>query len=339
MSKILVIGDIHLKSSLGYADYVSDRRILEKENILNFIAEQSKDCGKVVFMGDLFNSRSNPPEIIREMVEFIEKFNNKEVFFLGGNHEKISEGKSALDFLREIKGHHWHIVTERLTSINDYDFLPYLIKPELGTKDYPQAVDNLLKTMDGGRILFTHFAISGTYTSSGAMTDLFNEIVLPEKELTKRYKLIIGGHIHQPLHRENLIVTGSIFTNEVGEVDKYVWKINEEDLKVERIQLPGRGIYKRENPTAEDLEKAYPGNSIIKVILTEKKWDIEELKEKLKKFDAYLIVENYPNKREKTIVANEDVLNMSIEKLLKLYAEAKGISNEKLQRAFEVVRR
>lgn len=335
---ILCIGDIHFKSALSYADYCSDHRINEEKEVLDFIVKQSSNCEKIVFIGDIFNSRTNPPEIIKKAVEFIERFNNKEIFILGGNHEKISEGKSALDFLREIKGHHWHLITERLTSVNDYDFLPYLIKPELGTKDFTQGVDNLLKTMDGGKILFTHFAISGTYTSSGAMTNLFNEVVLPEKELTKRYKLIVGGHIHQPLHRENLIVTGSIFTNEVGETDKYVWKIDEETLKVERIMLPGRGIYKVENPTAETLEKAYPENSIIKVILTEKKWDIEELKEKLKKYDAYLIVENYPSERKQVVHSDEDVLNMDIKDLLALYAKAKNVPEEKLKRAWEIVK-
>ncbi len=333
------IGDIHLKSALGYSDYVADRRILEKKEILDFIVNAFKDCDKIFFTGDLFNSRSNPPEIIREMVEFIERFEGKEIFIIGGNHEKISSGKSSLDFLREVKGKRWHIITEKMTTIGDVDFLPYLIKPELEAKTSKEATDNVMKQIKGNKILFTHFAISGTDTSSGAMTDLFDEVVLPEKELAKKYKLIVGGHIHKALHRENLIITGSIFTNEVGEIDKYIWKIDEKTLKVERIQLPGRSIYKVENPTAEDLEKVYPKNSIIKVILTEKKWDIKDLKEKLKIFDAYLIVENYPNERKQTIKTNEDVLNLSIEKLLELYATAKNVPKEKLLRAWEIVRK
>ena len=36
-SKILVIGDLHLKENLSYSEYVADQRIPEKKEILNFI--------------------------------------------------------------------------------------------------------------------------------------------------------------------------------------------------------------------------------------------------------------------------------------------------------------
>lgn len=339
MSKIGVIGDLHFKSSLGYADYCKDHRINEEKEILDFIVESFNDCEKIIFMGDIFNNRTNPPEIIRKAVEFIERFHGKEIIILKGNHESVSAGKSVLDFLKEIKGTKIKVITERLTSINDYDFLPYLTLPELGTKDYKEAVDNLLKTMDGGKILFTHFAISGTYTSSGAMTDLFGELILPFDELKKRYSLVVGGHIHQPQIADKLIITGSIFCNEIGEHEKFIWKINEDDLSVEQIRLPGRGVYKVTDDTDLDFElnKISPHN-IVKVILTKRGTNIEALKEQLKNFDGWLIIENYPSDRKQTVHSDEDVLNMDIKDLLALYAKAKNVPEEKLKRAWEIVK-
>ena len=51
-------------------------------------------------------------------------------------------------------------------------------------------------------------------------------------------------------------------------------------MKVQKIKLPGRGIYKLEDPSLEEVE-AIGKNNIVKVIITDKKIDIDELKEKL----------------------------------------------------------
>ena len=338
INKILVIGDIHLSSNLKYADYVNDRRVAERKEILDFIVDNAKDCSKVVFLGDLFHNRLNSSELIREMVEFLERFDKQELFILAGNHDKISVDKTTLDFLSEIKNHNWHVITNGLTTIGDYDFLPYMIAPELGTKDYKEASKKIVKDLKGNKILFCHHAISGTETSSGAVTDLFDEVVLDRSALEKKYDLIIAGHIHQ--HRklsEKTIVTGSIFCNEVGEHEKFIFKIDEEILVVEQIKLPGRGIYKLQDPKEEDFDKI-PNNSIVKVILTDRNINIENIKKWLERFDGYLILEQYPNIRRKLGYENEDVLNMSVENLLKLYSKAKKVPLDKLKTGWDIIK-
>ena len=72
--KILLIGDTHWKDNLSYADYISDGRVAEKKEILDFIIESSKDCDHIVFLGDFFNSKNNSSEVNRQAVEFLEKF-------------------------------------------------------------------------------------------------------------------------------------------------------------------------------------------------------------------------------------------------------------------------
>ncbi len=349
---ILVIGDIHLRQDLGYADYIKDRRVSEKKEILDFIVKSSEDCEKIVFMGDLLNGRNNNSEVNKELVEFLERFDGKELFIISGNHERTSGGKTALDFLKEIKGKHWHIMTEGYTTIDNFTFVPYFTKQELGTKDSKEATKEILEWLpkEGGDILFCHYALSETQTVSGCMTNLFDEVVLPRKELEKKYKIIVGGHIHAPYtDNKQVIVAGSIFRNEIGEHEKFIWKIDEnlltteqngeKVLQAEQIRLPGRGIYKVTDEADIGLElNKIPPHSIVKVILTKKGYNLEALKEKLKTFDAYIVLENYPSERKKILQTTEDVLDMDIEKLLNVYAKEKKISVEKLIKAWNLIK-
>jgi len=338
-NKIAVVGDLHLSTSLKYADYVDDRRVAERKEILDFIVEQSKDCERVVLLGDLFHNRNNSSELIREMVEFLERFEGKELFILGGNHDKISTHKNTTDFLGEIKNHNWHIITDKITTIDEFDFIPYMIAPELGTKDYKEATKRIVASLKGNRILFAHYAISGTETSSGATTDLFDEIVLPKNKLEEKYELIFGGHVHsQQKLSKKTIISGSIFCSEINEHEKFIWKINEKTLAVEQIKLPGRGIFNQQDPLLETEFDGIPDNSIVKIILTDRKINIENVKKWVERFDGHSIIEQYLNIRKKIEYGNEDVLNMSVENLLKLYSKARKVSLDKLKVGWDIIK-
>jgi hypothetical protein len=335
-----VIGDLHFKDSLGYADYIKDRRLSEKKETLDFIVESLKDCDHIVFMGDQLNGRNNSSEVIREFVAFLERFGKKDLYLLRGNHETSANGKSALDFLKELNKVNWHICTTKLSPwpLGEYvvDFLPYSTKAELGVKENSEATSKIMRGLKGADILFHHHAMSDTQAGT-ISTNIFDEPVLPRKKLAEKYGLVVGGHIHTPTHDDNVIVTGSIFCNEVGEMDKYIWKIGKK-LKVEQIRLPGRAIFKFENPTIDYVKKAVLANphNIVKVIITDKNIKINELKEELSKYDAYLIVEQYP--RERTKVHIEGALDFNIENLLEIYAKEKEVDLEKLMKGLELVR-
>ena len=338
-----IISDLHFKPNLSYSDYIENGRKEEEKEILNFIVKSFKDCKKIVFMGDLLNGRNNSAEVIKKLVNFIEKFEKKEVYIISGNHEKSADGRTSLDFLKEIKNQYfdcpkWNIITNKIEVFDDLVFCPNLSKPELKAKNNKDGKKRIMKMLPEGKILFHHYAMSGSKTGTGALADMFDEIVLDKEVLRKKYNLVVGGHIHSPQVDGNVIVTGSIFTNEVGEIDKYIWKISEDTLKVEQIRLPGRGIIKIEDPKEKDLEKI-PPNSIVKVILTDPKLKnkIGELKEKLKKFDAYIFLEHYPSERKK-VHFEEGMLEFDILQLLKLYAIEKKIPLEKLIKSFELIK-
>ena len=83
--KIGVVGDMHMREKLGYADYFEDKRTKEKEGVLDYIVDKFKECSAIVFLGDQLNSRNNTSEVIKEFVSFVERFANKEVYILAGN--------------------------------------------------------------------------------------------------------------------------------------------------------------------------------------------------------------------------------------------------------------
>ncbi len=339
---IAVIPDLHMQEYLGYSDFIEGSRQEEEKEILDFIVESFKDVNKIVFMGDCFQTRNPSSGVIKKFVNFIERFKNKKLFIIAGNHDILSGGeKSSLDFLKEVKDKDWVVITNKITKLDNNIFSPYFTRSMLEVETNEDGTKKLMEILDGGNILFTHQTISDSLTTSGQSTNLFNEIVLPRKELQKKFKLIIAGHIHHPSEKiDKTIITGSVFNNEVNETQKYIWTINEDTLKVEKIKLPGRGIYGLTDPTDEDLNKI-PKKSILKVTITKEisTIKINELKEKLKEFDAFVLLSQIPHQRKKLIIdGNSSLLEFSVEQLLSVYAKEKSINLSKLSHGFELIK-
>lgn len=332
-----ILGDLHATDSLSYADYISDRRVGEKKEILDFIIKSFEDCQHIVFLGDIFNSKNNNSETNRWVIEFFERFGKKQLYLISGNHDKQGDGSTAIDFIKEIQKNNWHVYTKLEDIIIEnrkISFLPYMLNSELEVETHEEATESIMKKLPGGDILFAHHAISGT-TFNGIKTELLKEVVLPKEVLEKKYKLTIAGHIHTPQQVDNVLLTGSVFTNEVNEIEKFIWKIKD-DLSIEKIKLPCREIHKIEDPTDEQLEKIKK-DSIVKIIVTKKETKIKELKKKLEKFAAFLLIENYPDERAKMHV-NEGAMDFSIENLLKMYAKAKDVDYTKLLKGLEIIK-
>lgn len=345
--KIGVIGDMHEREQLGYADHIADRRIPEKQEILDFIVKSFEDCQIIIFMGDQLHSRNSSPHTTKGFINFIERFKGKELYFILGNHEKYGDGRSALDYLKEVKEKNWTIVSKDVHLIQKENkvltFCPYFNKSELGIKENKEATEEILKRIGKGDILFLHHAIMDTPISETCTTNDLPEPVLPRKELEKNFKLSVAGHIHAKSHKKNVLIAGSIFNNEVEELQKYIHIVDLKDLKVEEIKLPGRRIYKIENPTKEDIEKV-PEDSIVKAVITKRLSTaaIEELKGLLSarvgKKGTYVFLEQVPRKRKKLHYAsNEGLLEFDVVKLLEVYAKEKELSLVQLQRGFDLL--
>jgi len=339
-SKILVIGDAHFKDNLSYSEYVADQRIPEKREILDFIVESAKDCGYVIFMGDNMNSKNNSAESIREFTQFVERFNDKQVYIILGNHEKRGNGKSALDFMMEINKPNWHVMSTPVDTAIEGEvvsFLPYMSRTELGLNTDEEATQQVMRLLKGGSFLFAHHTISDTLANAyGVSTNEFtHDIILPKREVEKRYKLVVAGHIHEPQLNGKTIITGSVFTHDAGEKKRFIWKLGVKDQSIEKIKLPCREIWKVQDPTKEELEKI-DSSSIVKCVITSKEVNIEEIRKELKRFDAHLLLEQIPNTRTK-VHFDEGALDLTIPSLLKVYAEQKKIDINKLMEGFSLI--
>jgi DNA repair exonuclease SbcCD nuclease subunit len=356
---ILCVGDLHLKTQLGYADCVKDGRKKEREEVLNFIVKQAKDCDKVVFLGDNFDGKNNPSEVIREFTAFLERFKKKEIFILAGNHETKGDGSTAIDYLKEINNPHWHIITRDIYVKDNLFFLPWIPKTEMGLKDneegrtwiLSQIYDSLAKNPVPNPILFAHYAISGTESLHGT-TDLFDEVVLPREYLQDKFKMIVAGHIHNPSVVKNSLITGSVFREVVGEAEKYIYTIND-NMEVDRTALPGRNILPVIYPQNEThpekingdivsilgLLESFSPNIIVKFTLKYKlePETYEKLVKMLKMFDGYVLVEQYQQERKKTITSIDTIDTTSIEDLISLYSKEKGADLEKLKYALNLL--
>lgn len=333
---ILVIGDAHFKDSLSYSEYVQDKRIPEKKEILDFIVESAKDCHSVVFMGDNLNSKNNSSETIRSFTEFVERFNDKQVYILLGNHEKKGNGQSALDFMKEIKKDNWNIMSTP-TKIGEFTFLPYMSKVELGVSSDAEASQIVVdKYLTGGSILFAHHVISDTFGNQYGMSsnEFTKEIIIPKQIAESRYNRVIAGHIHHPQEHGKTIITGSVFTDQVGEKEKFIWKVSSDGSEYKKIKLPCREIVK--HVWNGDVPMV-PLNSIVKCIVDDKKYNVEEIKASLTRFDAYVLLEQYPNERKK-IHFDSGMIDFSIESLLEIYAKEKKLDVNALMEGYSMIK-
>lgn len=78
-------------------------------------------------------------------------------------------------------------------------------------------------------------------------------------------------------------------------------------------------------------------SSIVKVVITDKKRDLDKLRVLLSSFDAFLLIEKYPNHRTKTHF-EEGALDLNIENLLKIYSEGKKVDLSSLIKGWELIK-
>lgn len=341
--RTLVVGDLHFRSTMGYSDYVKDGRVKEKREVLDFIVDSANDCEGVILLGDCFNNRNNPSEVIREFVAFIERFKSKQVYIIAGNHCKSGDGKTALDFLKEINKPNWHIITNTIEKIGDFVFLPYFYKGEVKAANSNDLKNYIMKKLPEGKFLFCHHAISDM-SMGHLMTNDLSEVVLPKEKLReKNYSKVFAGHIHSHSVSEDFFVTfmGSVFTNETGESRKVICKLTDNELGTEchYLDLPCRPIVTLENPSVEAVWSE-DKDSIIKVVFNNRELisSVAGIKEALEANKLnFKIIEQY---REQRVKKEEDlnIIDLSIEKLLKIYSTQKKVDYKALIEGFDIIK-
>ena len=328
--KILIIGDQHHRSELPYSSLIEDGRVSEWKYAKEFMYEQSVGCDAVVLLGDNLNSRNNSSSVLNDFVEFLKGFNGVPIHCISGNHER-SGNTTAIDFLGKLNIPNISIYTEPTNAtIGDLkvSFLPYMTPGSLGVSTLEEATNKVVDSVNDGYALFHHHIMEGTKLAGADLSEM-NEIVLPTAKLEKKFDLIIGGHIHKSdFLTDKSLITGSVITQEIGEHEKFIFMLDTRVGTPQAIKLPLRGIYKviwEELPVNHKI----PSNSIVKIYVQSRDTDIERVKQFSKLFDASMIIEQYPNDREKVNI-EETSIDTNIESLICVYAKAKNIDEKDL---------
>lgn len=353
MNKICLVGDMHWREKLTYSDYVIDARRGEWDAVIDKVVEVSKDCDSIILMGDVFDRKHNPSPVVRRFVEFLKHLGDKDVHIISGNHCVFGD-ETALDFLQKVDMPNWHVytpkggITTAIVNGKSFVFVPYMTNYSLGVESHEDGVTEIMRRIDaivGDKqfdAVFLHHAISGSKTVAGGLTDLFGEIVLSREELEKRFKLVVGGHIHEPqLVSPRTIVTGSLFTSEIGEKKKSLWTVDLDTQVVNEVPLPVRPIIKIDLSTPDEIKSlgSVSSYSIVKCVVHSKEVEIDAVREELKRFDAYILVEDYPSERQKVRIDDGAMEDLSVENLLKVYAKQNNIEELDLMKAFDIVRK
>lgn len=342
--KILCVGDPHFRLEYPYGSSVKDGRRAEWDSVLKFIHEKALAHDAVVLLGDNLNLRHNHSSVNATFVEFLKGFKEgQDIYILIGNHERYAD-KTALDFLEKFGHKNWHVVKDiqnlRIGEVRA-TFVPYMTPGLLGVQTNEQALAIALSKMEMGDVSFFHHGISGAKTTSGQVMDHFNEIIFPSEVLEAMYDASFAGHVHEPMVLKNtpekkVVMTGSLFSSDVGEHKKYLWSYDTRKREMTQIENTHvRGIYKVEVDHTWNI-KTIPNNSIVKCYLRNRDVNRDALSEMLSHFDAYTIIEQYPDEREKIEIA-EGSLDLSIDNLLKLFADSKKIDYNELKEAYELL--
>jgi DNA repair exonuclease SbcCD nuclease subunit len=303
------------------------------------IHETAEACDAVVLLGDNFNQRHNHSSVIKEFVEFLNGFGDKEINILVGNHERFGTA-TALDFLKEMKKPNW-IVHNKPSYIEiagvDAVMVPYMTPALMGVETREEAINEICSLFPIGDfdLLFAHHAITGSKLRE-LPVEMLNEIVLPGDIVSKNFNHTFAGHIHEPQNMGNIQMTGNIFTQEMGEHEKFIYTYDTLSHSVEEVKLPVRGIYKiiwEELKNTDDI----PKDSIVKCYVTNRDTDLEVVRAMMTTFDASIIIEQYPSERAK-IHFEDGGLDLSVESLLRLYSEAKGLPYEEIKDGYELIK-
>lgn len=343
--KVLIVGDAHFRHQLPYSTALPDGRASEWEGVKTFLKELSQDCGEIVLMGDNLNSKHNHSSVNSEFVQFLHGFGNKRIHMLVGNHERYGHS-SALDFIKETARENW-LVYDVISHVEiggkDVLMLPFLTAGVLGAKDLVEAQQKLtatLKGVGGMDYLFHHHVSEGTIWSQTADTEDLHE-VLVAKEVFPQFKKVIGGHIHKRAWvTDNVLVTGNLFTNEVGEHDKAVFILDTETNEITEHKVPCRGIFKVEVREAAEIPEDIPDASIVKVTVVDPALQgagVTAIRELCERFDAYVLVEQYPRKRKRIQISEAGALDFSLDNLIKVYAEARKVPHTELKMGLELL--
>ena len=213
---LLVIGDTHLSDR--YPGYLDAQIKFLNELIYKFIPSKA---GAVLFLGDVFDSRSPKPNILLAFQRFLKQV-PCHVGILRGNHDSQTKADDGVTSLSLFSDTHVKVFKE-YEAFNNLHFIPHYESDSVIT-------DILTNNTDTSSIVFGHFGYSGCM---GAMADY--EFTIP---LDTIRGTAILGHIHYYKKEGNVTILGTPYSVDFTEAGKssYVAVLDSKD-KIVNIDI------------------------------------------------------------------------------------------------------
>lgn len=319
--KFLAFADLHNHNYSQFATVLPggiNSRLADCLSIL----EQIKSYGekekilKVLFLGDLFNSRSKVAIDVYCMVyDMLEEFYHAgfELFFIVGNHDQCLKS-GEFHSIRPLSGTVSMVIDRpRYISALGVYAVPYVD----GLEDRRISIKAGLNTK--ATMLAVHTPVSGAKVGPAELA-LGAELKLTDLQSDK-YKLVLLGHYHRAQKlAENVFYLGSPLQLNLGERNdglKGFWEVDTEDYSMKQIPTKyPKFVEITENWTMEEVL----GN-FVKLMLradTQEK-DSLKLKTRIEKAARIVVVEKL--REEKTQKRLDIEPGMSFEEMLEKFVQ------------------
>lgn len=272
MSKVLIVGDIHLGkgNSLGkpLPGSAINSRIADQIKLLDWVHLQATEklVDAIILTGDVCEDSRPDYNLINILFSFLSKCQDDRisVHIIAGNHDLRRIGSNYLTYLDLITAARMkdiHIYKDIDTIFLDgigITLMPFRDRRSLNCTNLSEAVEILKDKLPyevrsipptWDRILIGHLALEGSLSIGDELDDLANEIMCP-LDMFVGYDYVWMGHIHKPQIRKKkpyVAHIGSLDLSDYGEVEHQkvlVLYDTQNPNKFNEIPVPSRPLRK-----------------------------------------------------------------------------------------------
>lgn len=261
--KLGVVGDIHWSKYSSIIRQRGNKYSVRLENCIksiNWAEDILRDCDKIIYLGDFFDSDDLKSEEITALSEL--KWNDKEHIFLVGNHEL---GLNDLSFS---SAHLFNIankvvIDKPVVQVDSYNrvelcFLPYILDNTGRIEDYIYSRTNKLP-----RIVFSHNDIAGIQLGKFLTTSGFDI-----EDINASCDLFINGHLHNETCINNKIynignLTGQNFSEDGTKYGHNIFILDTDTLSIQKVKNPYAINFFKFDTLEELLKYDLPINSVV----------------------------------------------------------------------------
>jgi DNA repair exonuclease SbcCD nuclease subunit len=202
--KIAILGDTHLgvrNDSSSFHDYYES---FYKNQFFPFLRENGIDT--VIQLGDLFDRRKyiNFNTLYRAKKYFFDVIHENRIEFhtLIGNHDIFWKESLEVNSSSLILGEYDTVFIHDKPKTLSYPGCTIDVIPWLCSENYDEVRDFMAKSTSD--VCVGHFEISGfaMYRGADSQEGL-------DRDIFKKYQLVLSGHYHTRSHQENIIYTGT----------------------------------------------------------------------------------------------------------------------------------